>query len=48
MDYKADRFTNRGGLILTDKDAFCEHIRICERAMYYLAFSIVRNDWDAG
>ncbi len=33
---------------MTDKDAFCEHIRLCENAMYSLAFSIVRNDSDAG
>ncbi len=48
MDCKTDGFTDRGGMILTDKDAFCEHIRLCEKAMYYLAFSIVRNDSDAG
>ncbi|MDD5902762.1 MAG: sigma-70 family RNA polymerase sigma factor [Oscillospiraceae bacterium] len=48
MDYKADGFTDRGGMILTDKDAFCEQIRLCENAMYSLAFSIVRNDSDAG
>lgn len=30
------------------KEAFCEHIRLCETAMYALAFSIVRNDTDAG
>ena len=48
MDNKAVGFTNRGGIILTDKDAFCEHIRLCENAMYSLAFSIVRNDSDAG
>ena len=35
-------------MILTDKDAFCEHIRLCENAMYSLAFSIVRNGSDAG
>jgi len=33
---------------VTDKDEFCEHIRLCERAMYVLAFSIVRNEFDAG
>ena len=48
MDYKTDGFTNRGGMILTDKDAFCEQIRLCEKAMYSLAFTIVRNDSDAG
>lgn len=33
---------------MTDKDEFCEHIRMCEKSMYSLAFSIVRNDADAG
>ena len=33
---------------MTDKDAFCEHIQLCEKSMYSLAFSIVRNDSDAG
>ncbi len=33
---------------MTDKDAFCENIRLCEKAMYSLAFSIVRSDSDAG
>lgn len=33
---------------MTDKDAFCEHIRLCENAMYSLAFSILRNEADAG
>ena len=33
---------------MTDKDAFCKHIRLCENAMYSLAFSIVRNGSDAG
>lgn len=32
---------------MTDKDVFCENIRLCERAMYALAFSVVRNDSDA-
>ena len=48
MDCDTDGFTDWGGVILTDKDAFCEHIRLCEKAMYSLAFSIVRNDSDAG
>ena len=48
MDHKTNGFTDRGEMILTDKDAFCEHIRLCENAMYSLAFSIVRNDSDAG
>ena len=33
---------------MTDKESFCEHIRLCEKAMYSLAFSIVKNDSDAG
>ena len=32
---------------MTDKDAFCRHIRLCEKAMYALAFSLVRNESDA-
>ncbi len=48
MDYKTDGFTNRGVMNLTDKETFCEYIRLCEKAMYSLAFSIVRNDSDAG
>lgn len=48
MDYKTNSFTDQGGMILIDKDTFCEHIRLCEKAMYSLAFSIVRNDSDAG
>lgn len=35
-------------MTLTDKDEFCEHIRLCENAMYSLAFSVVRNEYDAG
>ena len=48
MDYKTDVFTDRGGMNLTDKDAFCKHIQLYEKAMYSLALSIVRNDSDAG
>ena len=48
MDYQTDGSLNRGGLILTDKDEFCECIRLYEKAMYSLAFSIVRNESDAG
>lgn len=33
---------------MTDKEEFCENIRLCEGAMYSLAFSIVRNEFDAG
>lgn len=32
---------------MLDKDTFCEQIRLCENAMYKLAFSIVKNDADA-
>lgn len=34
-------------MILTDKEIFCEQIRLCEDAMYALAISIVKNDSDA-
>lgn len=30
-----------------NKDEFCEQIRLCENAMYYLALSIVKTDCDA-
>lgn len=33
---------------MTDKDEFCENIRLCERSMYRLAYSIVKNESDAG
>lgn len=32
---------------MLDKDSFCELIRLHEKSMYALAFSIVRNDADA-
>ena len=32
---------------MTDKEAFCENVRLCERAMYAVAFSVVRNESDA-
>ena len=48
MDHQTNCFAARGGMILTDKDTFCENIRLCEKAMYSLAFSIVRNESDAG
>ena len=32
---------------MTDKEAFCENVRLCERAMYALAFSVVKNESDA-
>lgn len=30
------------------KDEFCENIRLCEKAMYNLAFSLLKNEADAG
>ena len=48
MDCKTNHLTFWGGLSLTEKDAFCEQIRRCDKAMYSLAFSIVRNEADAG
>ena len=30
-----------------DRDDFCGNIRICERAMYSLALSVLRNEEDA-
>lgn len=32
---------------MMSKDEFCRQVRLCEKAMYSLAFSIVRNDADA-
>lgn len=37
-----------GGDLLNNKDEFCENIRQYEKAMYHLAFSLLRNDADAG
>lgn len=33
---------------MINKELFCEQIRINEKAMYHLAFSILKNDEDAG
>lgn len=33
---------------MAEKDEFCENVRLCENAMYSLAYSIVKNDSDAG
>ncbi|MGM9662494.1 MAG: RNA polymerase sigma factor [Oscillospiraceae bacterium] len=33
---------------MTDKDEFCEQVRRCEGAMYSLAYSVLRNEADAG
>lgn len=32
---------------MIDKDIFCDNVRSCEKAMYSLAYSIVKNDSDA-
>lgn len=32
---------------MSDKEVFCEQIRLYERSMYAVAFSVVRNDADA-
>lgn len=32
---------------MTDKEEFCDSIRLYEKAMYSLAFSVVRNESDA-
>lgn len=32
---------------MTDKETFCELVRLNEKSMYHLAFSIVKNDADA-
>ena len=33
--------------MILDKEQFCENIHLYEKSMYYLAFSLVRNDADA-
>lgn len=35
-------------MLLTDKEIFCNQIRLYEKAMYSLAYSIVKNETDAG
>lgn len=35
------------GVVLKVKEEFCENIRLCENAMYHLAYSIVGNEADA-
>ena len=32
---------------MTEKEEFCENVRACEKAMYALAFSVVKNESDA-
>ena len=46
MDYKPNLFALRKGLIFTDKESFCQQIRLCERAMYSAAFSVLKNESD--
>lgn len=48
MDRRTNCFTYRGGINLIDKDDFCEKIRLYEKAMYSVAYSIVKNEFDAG
>lgn len=44
----SDPYTDRKGQQpVTSKEEFCNRIRLCERAMYALALSIVRNESDA-
>ena len=45
MDQKTNSFDDQGGVIL-NKDEFCEYIRLYEKSMYYLAFSLVKNEAD--
>lgn len=48
MDIKGNYpYAELGVMVLTEKDEFCEQIRLCENAMYALAFSVVKNDADA-
>lgn len=47
LDLHRDRQICEGVIILTDKDTFCDQVRLHERAMYSLAFSMVNNDADA-
>ena len=47
MDYRSNRFACREGVIFTDKEEFCKQIRLCERAMYSVAFSVLKNESDA-
>ena len=47
VDLQRNRKSTKGAAILIDKDTFCEQIRLHEKAMYYLAFSLVQNEADA-
>lgn len=46
MDQRTNSIDGKGGIVL-EKDEFCENIRLCEKSMYYLAFSLMRNEADA-
>lgn len=48
MDNQQNFDAYRGGIILIDKDEFCERVRTYENSMYALAFSILKNESDAG
>ena len=48
LDYRSDRGITGGGRTLREKEAFCEKVQQHERAMYALAYAMVRNEQDAG
>lgn len=48
MDCAADSTVNEGGITLDCKEEFCENIRLYEKSMYHLAFSLLKNEADAG
>lgn len=47
MDKRKDGRYFRGGIALIGKEEFCSQVRLCEEAMYRLAYSIMRNEDDA-
>ena len=47
MDLQRNRKNKEGAASLIDKETFCGLIKLHEKAMYYLAFSLVRNEADA-
>lgn len=47
MDLQRNRKNKEGAASLIDKETFCGLINLHEKAMYYLAFSLVRNEADA-
>lgn len=36
------------GITMENREEFCENIRSCEKSMYHLAFSLLKNESDAG